>query len=70
MACRIQGGVGPGGCDAVQWRDALLRYSAHRERLRDSLAAIACRLVISSCLGMMCMLCLPVGSLLLISALG
>ena len=43
-ARRIQGGAGPGGCDACHWHDALLCYGAHSERLRDAVAALARRL--------------------------
>ena len=43
-ARKIQGGAGPGGCDACHWRDALLHYGAHSERLRDAVDALACRL--------------------------
>ena len=41
VVCRIQGGAGPGGCDAPHWCDALLRYGVHSECLRDSVAAVA-----------------------------
>ena len=34
VASLIQGSAGPGGCDANHWQDALLRYSAHSEKLR------------------------------------
>ena len=40
-ARRIQGGAGPGGCDACY---TLLRYGAHSERLRNAVAALARRL--------------------------
>ena len=43
MACRIQGGAGPRGCDTAHWCDALLCYGAHCERLRDSVAAAVAR---------------------------
>ena len=43
-ARRIQSGTGPGGCDACHWRDGLLHYGAHSERLRDAVAAFARRL--------------------------
>ena len=42
VARRIQGGAGPGGCDASQWRDILLRYGSSSVRLCDSVAAV-CR---------------------------
>ena len=44
VACMIQGGAGPGGCDAAHWCDILLCYGAHSGYLRDSVAAVACRL--------------------------
>jgi len=43
-AYRIQDGAGPGGCDACHWRDTLLRYSAHSERLQDAVATLAQRM--------------------------
>ena len=42
---QIQGGVGPGGCDACHWQDVLLRYGAHSSHLRDAVAALSRRLV-------------------------
>ena len=45
VAHRIQGGAGPGGCDAGHWRDVLLRFGAYSSRLRDAVAALAHRLL-------------------------
>ena len=42
---RIQGGAGPGGCDAGHWKDSLLRFGAHSSRLRDAIASLARRLL-------------------------
>jgi hypothetical protein len=41
VASRLSGGAGPGGTDAVDLRNWLLRFGAESESLRDSLAAIA-----------------------------
>ena len=43
VAHSMQGGVGPGGCDAVHGQDSLLRYGAHSERLCESIASLCCR---------------------------
>ena len=44
VACSMQGEAGPRGCDAIHWQDSLLRYGAHSERLRESVACLCCRL--------------------------
>ena len=38
IAHQLQGGAGPGGCDASHWRDVLLRYGTSSAHLRDSVA--------------------------------
>ena len=43
IAHQLQGGAGPGGCDASHWRDVLLRYGTFSAHLRDSVASL-CRL--------------------------
>ena len=45
VAHRVQGGAGPGGCDAGHWRDVLLRFGGHSSRLRDAVATLARRLL-------------------------
>ena len=44
IAHRLQGGAGPGRCDASHWRDILLRYGSSRTRLHDSVAGLCHRL--------------------------
>jgi hypothetical protein len=40
VASRLSGGAGPGGSDAVDLRNWLLRFGAESEALRDALAGI------------------------------
>ena len=40
----MQGGAGPGGCDASHWRDVLLRFGSSSARLHDTIAAVCHRL--------------------------
>ena len=40
IAHQLQGGAGPGGCDASHWQDVLLRYGTSSTRLRDSVAGL------------------------------
>ena len=42
IAHQLQGGAGPGGCDASHWRDILLRYGSCSTCLRDSVAGLCC----------------------------
>ena len=44
IAHQIQGGAGPGGCDASHWRDTLLRYGSSSTHLCDSVAGLCHRL--------------------------
>jgi hypothetical protein len=41
VASRLSGGAGPGGTDAVNLKNWLLRFGAESEFLRDSLAGLA-----------------------------
>ena len=67
VAGKIQGGADPGGCDAAHWCDALLHYSAHCESICGILLLLLpVAFVILSCHGMMCVVCLPIDSLLLL----
>ena len=44
IAHQLQGGVGPGGCDASHCRDVLFRYHTSSARLHDSAAGLCRRL--------------------------
>ena len=45
---RVQGGPGPGRCDAGHWMNVLLRFGAHNSRLCNAVAALAWKLLNSS----------------------
>ena len=38
VAHAVQGGDGPGGCDASHWQDAFLHDRSHIQGLRDAVA--------------------------------
>ena len=42
IAHQLQGGAGPGGCDASHWIDIWLRYGSSSTHLHDSVAGL-CR---------------------------
>jgi len=44
VAHQLQGGAGPGWCDALFWHDVLLCYGSSSAHLRDSVAALCCHL--------------------------
>ena len=44
VARRIQGSVGPGGCDSSHWQDVLLRFGTSSQHLRDAVAGLTRRL--------------------------
>ena len=44
VAKSIQGSAGPGCSDSLHWQDCLLRYGAHSEKLRNSVAFLCRRL--------------------------
>jgi len=37
---QLQGGTGPGGCDASHWQDVLLRYGTSSAHLHDSVEGL------------------------------
>jgi len=45
VAHHIQGGAGPGGCDAGHWKDVLLHFGAHSSRLCNVVVALTHRLL-------------------------
>ena len=47
VARMIQGGAGPGGCDATHWQDVLVRFGAHSGRLREAVTSL-CRKLANS----------------------
>ena len=44
VACQLQGGAGPGVCDASHQRDILLQFGGSSARLLDTVAAVCHRL--------------------------
>ena len=47
VACRLQGGAGPGGCDSKHWKDVLLRFGSASGHLRETIAGF-CRSLCNS----------------------
>ena len=41
VAMNIEGSAGPGGCDALHWQDALLRFRSCSHHLHDNVADLS-----------------------------